>query len=149
VTIVSENGSETASIAEVPAKRRGRPSRKTATAEPEEVEPPAKKPRGRTTRTATATVEPEEETIQVIQAPEPVYKSRKKRPVTPVVEVPSSSSLIQASPADPPSTSKRSRSTKREEVDDGADAEAEGETTPVCIAAALLQKPADDVGTNC
>jgi hypothetical protein len=69
--------------------------------------------------------------------------------VTPVVEVPSSSSLIQAPPADPPSTSKRSRSTKREEVDDGADAEAEGETTPVCIAAALLQKPADVVGTNC
>jgi hypothetical protein len=81
--------------------------------------------------------------------PEPVYKSRKKRPVTPVVEVPSSSSLVQAPPVDPPSTSKRSRSTKREEVDDGANAEVEDETTPVCIAAALLQKPADDVGTNC
>ena len=81
--------------------------------------------------------------------PEPVYKSRKKRPVTPVVEVPSSSSLVQAPQPDPPSTSKRSRSTKREEVDDGANAEVEDETTPVCIAAALLQKPADDVGTNC
>jgi hypothetical protein len=63
--------------------------------------------------------------------PEPVYKSRKKRPVTPVVEVPSSSSLVQAPPADPPSTSKRSRSTKREEVDDGAIAEVEDQTTPV------------------
>ena len=63
--------------------------------------------------------------------PEPVHKSRKKRPVTPVVEVPSSSSLVQAPQADPPSTSKRSRSTKREEVDDGANAEVEDETTPV------------------
>ena len=85
-------------------------------------------------RTATATVEPEEEiikAIQVYQVPEPVHKSRKKRPVTPVVEVPSSSSLVQAPQADPPSTSKRSRSTKREEVDDGANAEVEDETTPV------------------
>ena len=59
--------------------------------------------------------------------------------MTPVVEVPSSSSLVQAPPADPPSTSKRSRSTKREEVDDGANAEVEDETTPVCSAVDVVK----------
>jgi hypothetical protein len=129
VTIVSENGSETASVAEVPAKRRGRP-RKTATAEPEEVEPPTKKPRGRTRRTATATAEPED-IIELIEAVEEVKKPRRSRAITPIVEVPASSSIALGAPVAPPSTSKRSRSTKREEVDDGADAEVEDETTPV------------------
>jgi len=133
VTIVSENGSETASIAEVPAKRRGRP-RKTATAEPEEVEPPAKKPRGRARRTATATAEPED-IIEIIEVVEEVKKPRRSRKaITPIVEVPASSSIA-GTPVQPPSTSKRSRSSKREEVDDGADAEVEDETTPVSISA--------------
>jgi hypothetical protein len=79
-----------------------------------------------------------------------VYKSRnRKRAVTPVVEVPSSSSLVQALPADPPSTSKKSRATKKEEVDDGADAEVEAETTPVSTAVDVLRISADKIGTNC
>jgi hypothetical protein len=98
VTIVSENGSETASVTDVPAKRgRGRP-RKTATAEPEEVEPPAKKARGGRTKKATATVEPEE--IIVIAEEETVAKKprRSRKTVSPVVEIEASPSIVLGAP---------------------------------------------------
>jgi hypothetical protein len=132
VTIISENGSETASIAEVPAKRRGRP-RKTATAEPEEVEPPTKK-RGRPRRTATATAEPEEilEIIEVVEEVQPVKKPRRSRKaVTPVVEVPSSSSISLGTPVLSPGSSKHGQEAVKEEVDQGAEAEVEDEASPV------------------
>jgi hypothetical protein len=58
---------------------------------------------------------------------------RSRKAVTPVVEVPSSSSAILTSPARPPSTIKQSRIVKQEQADDGADAEVEDETTPVRV----------------
>jgi len=99
----------------------------------------------------TVAAEPEEDIIEVIEVVEEVKKPRKSRnAVTPVVEVPSSSSLGLATPVEPPSTSKRARIVKMEDMDQGADAEMEDETTPVSIAADRIRvHSADWAGADC
>lgn len=132
MTIVSENGSETASVTDVPAKRgRGRP-RKTATTEPEEVEPPAKKARGRH-RKATATAEPEE-IIVVAEAEVTAKKPRRSRKtVSPVVEIEASPAAILSTPVDARIEDAALAAVIKKEIDEGAEAEVEDEATPVSL----------------
>lgn len=126
--MVSENGSETASVADAPAKRRGRP-RKTITADleqdtPEAQEPPAKKPRGRPRKTETATAEPED-AAPAAPARKPGGSGR--RNITPVVEVPINAVTL-GSPLTPKSKlPDLPQVSAKEEVDEGEEAEIEDE----------------------
>lgn len=124
ITVVSENGSETASVAEGPAKRRGR-TRKTTTVEPDaqelEDEPPAKKRRGRPKKESTATVEPQEKEQRIVTPKKPRGSSR----ITPVVELPAAdSAVILGSPVGP---------FVKDEADAGDEAEME-DFEPVSLA---------------
>lgn len=139
ITVVSENGSETASVAEkaAPAKRRGRPPKKAPVAQapielPDdsedelaevEPEPPAKRPRGRPRK---ATIEPEAEIKPLKKA-----RANSRQVATPVVEIPPATSA-RATPIEQYTGYAIRDAVKQEEADAGAEAEVEDEPTPVC-----------------